>query len=98
MEECQRLSNILGQYEIASSQTINCQKTYPFFSKNIKLKVKGAIQKLLGAQIMTEYETYLGLPMASGKLKGNTFKDLQEKISECWGGKRNLSQKQGMKT
>lgn len=31
---------------------------------------------------MTEYERHLGLPMASGKSKVNTFKDLQEKISK----------------
>ena len=44
VEECQRLLNILGQYEIVSGQTINHQKTYPFFSKNIKPEVRGTIQ------------------------------------------------------
>ena len=59
-----------------SCQTINCQKTFPFFSKSIKPEVQGTIQQLLGARIMTEHERYLGLPMASGKSKVNTFKDL----------------------
>lgn len=49
VEECQRLVNILAQYETTSGQTINRQKTYPFFSKNIKPGVKGTIQQLLGA-------------------------------------------------
>ena len=78
VEECQRLLNILGQYETVSGKTINRQKTYPFFSKNIKLEVRGTIQQLLGARIMTEYERYLGLPTASGKSKVNTFKDLHQ--------------------
>ena len=78
VEECQRLLNILGQYETVSGQTIIRQKTYPFFSKNIKLEVRGTIQQLLGAWIMTEYERYLGLLTASGKSKVNTFKDLHQ--------------------
>ena len=31
---------------------------------------------------MSDYEKYLGLPMASGKSKVNTFKELQEKITK----------------
>ena len=36
---------------------------------------------MMGARIMDDCEKYLGLPMASGKSKVNTFKDLQEKIT-----------------
>ena len=35
------------------------------------------------ARIMTDSDRYLGLPMATGKSKVNTFKDLQEKITKC---------------
>ena len=31
---------------------------------------------------MTKCERYLGLPMATGKSKVNTFEDLQEKITK----------------
>ena len=34
------------------------------------------------ARIMTDSDRYLGLPMATGKSKVNTFKDLQEKITK----------------
>ena len=30
---------------------------------------------------MTSYEKYLGLPMVGGRSKVNTFKDLQERVS-----------------
>ena len=40
--------------------------------------MRGTIQQLLGAQIMTEYERYLGLPTVSGKSNVNTFKDLHQ--------------------
>ena len=35
---------------------------------------------------MTECERYLGLPMAMGKSKFNTFEDLQEKITKRFMG------------
>ena len=82
MEEGQRLLQLLEQYEATSSQAINQQKTTLFFSKNTKQEVKESLKQLFGARIMTEYERYLGLPMATGKSKVNTFKNLQEKITK----------------
>uniref|UniRef100_A0A7N2LZH4 Reverse transcriptase n=1 Tax=Quercus lobata TaxID=97700 RepID=A0A7N2LZH4_QUELO len=66
---CQRLMDILGQYEAASGQAINRQKTSLFFSRNTREEVKQNIQQMLGARIMTDCEKYLGLPMACGKSK-----------------------------
>ena len=40
------------------------------------------IQGMLGARVMSNCERYLGLPMATGKSKANTFKDHQERISK----------------
>ena len=37
---------------------------------------------MLWARIMTDCEKYLGLPMACGKSKVNTFKELQEWITK----------------
>ena len=81
MEEGQRLLQFLEQYEVASGQAINRQKTTLFFSKNTKQEVE-SLKQLFGARIMTECERYLGLPMATGKSKVNTFKNLQEKITK----------------
>ena len=81
MEKCQRLLAILKQYEVASGQAVNRQKTTLFFSRNTRTNVKQNIQNMMGARIMDDCEKYLGLPMASGKSKVNTFKDLQEKIT-----------------
>ena len=81
MEECQWLLAILEQYEAASGQAINRQKTFLFFSRNTRTDVKQNIRNMMGDRIMEDCEKYLGLPMASGKSKVNTFKDLQEKIT-----------------
>ena len=74
--------HLLGNYEAASGQAINGQKTSIFFSKNTRIEVKANIQGLLGAQVMEDCETYLRLPMVVGKSKVNTFKALQEKINK----------------
>ena len=66
---------MLEQYEAESGQAINQQKT-------TKQEVKESLKQLFGARVMTECERYLGLPMATGKSKVNTFKDLQEKITK----------------
>ena len=68
--------HILGQYEEASSQAINRQKTSLFFSKNIGSQIKREIQHLLGDRIKIDCEKYLGLPTVGGKSKVNTLQDL----------------------
>ncbi|KAM3750679.1 hypothetical protein ACB098_04G053400 [Castanea mollissima] len=75
-EECQNLMHILAMYERASGQAINRQKTTLFFSPNTKQPVKLSIRKILGAQIMTSCEKYLGLPMVGGKFKVSTFREV----------------------
>lgn len=35
---------------------------------------------MLGAQVMTDYEKYLGFPVVGGKAKVSTFKELQEQV------------------
>ena len=53
--ECQHLLELLSQYEQASGQAINRQKTTLFFSRNTKMEVKVAIQGMMGARIMENF-------------------------------------------
>ena len=69
-------------YEGASGQAINRQKTTLSFSPNTNHGVKQAIQNMLGAQIMTNCEKYLGLPMVGGKSKVGTFREIQEWVTK----------------
>ena len=79
--ECQNLLSILAQYEVASGQAINWQKTALFLSQNTSLEVKEEIRSLLGAQVMNDCKKYLGLPMVGGKSKVGIFKEIQERIA-----------------
>ena len=62
-EECQNLMHILAIYERASGQAINRQKSTLFFNPNTKLPLQLSIGNMLGVQVMTSCEKYLGLPM-----------------------------------
>ena len=73
---------LLTQYEAASGQAINRQKTTLFFSRNTSCEVQDDIQAMFGAQILTNYEKYLGLPMVGGRSKVRNFKELQERVSK----------------
>ena len=96
--ECQNLMRILAMYEKASSQAINRQKTTLFFSPNTKQPVQLSIQNVLGAQVMTSCEKYLGLPMVGGKSKVSTFRELQERVTKKvmrWKEKKYFQRREG---
>ena len=60
--------------------------------------MRTTIQGILGAQVITDCEKYLGLPMVIGLSKVKSFKELKEKLqSESWGGRRSLSLKRNGK-
>ena len=80
--ECKNLLDILALYEGASGQAISRQKTTLFFSPNTNQGVKLAIQNMLGEQIMTNCERYLGLPMVGGKSKVSTFREIQKQVTK----------------
>ena len=64
---------------------------------NLLQQYKEALgQRSLGARIMSNCEKYLGLPMVRGKLKMNTFRDLQEMINKASNGMEGKIYLQGM--
>ena len=94
--ECQRLLDIMGQYEEAFGQAINRQNTSLFFSKNTNEEVKREIQQLLRERVMNNCEKYLKLPMACGKSKVDSFKETHDRINKrVMGWKEKLISKAG---
>ena len=65
--KCTHLLNILGSYEQGSGQAINRQKTALSFSPNTEQVVREDIQRMLNAQVVSEFEKYWGLPMVRGQ-------------------------------
>ena len=44
--------------------------------------MRATIQGMLGAQVMTDCEKYLGLPMVTGLSKVKSFKEFKAKITK----------------
>ena len=70
---CDKIQLILGQYERASGQQVNRDKTPIFFSKSIPTPTKNAIKDLLNVSIIRQYEKYLGLPSLIGRNQAKSF-------------------------
>lgn len=70
------------QYEFASKQAINRQKTSLFFSRNARQETSESIKNMLGARIIMDCEKYLGLSTVGGRAKTTTFREIQERISK----------------
>jgi hypothetical protein len=76
------IQEILGIYEQASGQKLNREKTSIYFSKNTHNDVKAHILSIVGVQVTTSFEKYLGLPALIGRSKVEAFSDLKGTI---WG-------------
>ena len=72
----------LGSLWASMGQAINRQKTTLFFSPNTRPNLREEIYPIFGAQIIFDFEKYLGLLMVGSKNKVNTFKELHEWIAK----------------
>ena len=77
---CQTVMNILTMYEEASGQKINRGKTQLFFSTNTQEDIKNRVKDLVGVEVVTQYEKYLGMPSFVGRAKKETFSYIRERV------------------
>ena len=80
LEECHKIQELLGYYEVASSQMINKEKTILFFSKNTKESSQVAIQVASQVLAIHDYDRYLGLPSFVGRNRTACFTKIKERI------------------
>ena len=66
IKEWIKIQNLLTQYEAASSQKINREKTSIFFSKNTKAGTCDHLLAVSGVSASSCYEKYLGFPALVG--------------------------------
>ncbi|XP_030941689.1 uncharacterized protein LOC115966629 [Quercus lobata] len=78
--DCQTVMNILTMYEEASGLKINREKTQLFFSTNTQENIKNRVKDLVGVEVVTQYEKYLGMPSFVGRAKKETFKYIRESV------------------
>ena len=95
-DDVAQIQAILNEYEQASGQEINRQKTTIFFSKSTPQRDKEIIQDMLGVHAIKQYERYLGLPSFLGRAKYSTFAQIKERVwSKLKGWKEKLMSQAG---
>ena len=90
MSECQKVWDILHDYEVASGQKINKDKNSLFFSKNTGTSTQAEIKNLFGAQVIKQHERCLGLPSLIGRRKKKDFNRIKDQLGQKiagWKGK-----------
>ncbi|KAK9984684.1 hypothetical protein SO802_034209 [Lithocarpus litseifolius] len=87
MNECTRVWEILQDYEAASGQKMNREKTSLFFSKNTTPNTQDAIKNLFGTQIIKQYLGPRSLIDKNKKKAFNKIKDQVGKKITGWKGK-----------
>ncbi|XP_073363325.1 uncharacterized protein [Aegilops tauschii subsp. strangulata] len=72
------LCSILQEYEVASGQKVNLQKSAIFFGKGTSDDSKEELKQVLDMSAEALSERYLGLPTVVGRSKDGTFKYVKE--------------------
>ena len=80
IQECNHIQDILSEYEVASSQKLNKDKTTLFFNKVTSQNTQESIINLLGVPEIKQYEKYLGLPSFVGRGKKASFAFIKERV------------------
>ena len=80
INEVETISKILQTYANASVQCINLEKSLVYFSSNTSADQKQDIQRILGVQKVSRFDSYLGLPTLIGRTKYHTFSYLKDRI------------------
>lgn len=77
---CIVLKEILMNYEVASGQKVNFEKSSVCFSRNVPLSKQLAMAALINVTWVKKHEMYLGLPMDISYSKVDAFSFLKEKV------------------
>ena len=85
-QECQKLTEILELYKVASGQKINANKSSIFFSHNAPSGLKNEVLEILGPMQDQRHSKYLGLPSIIGKSKKEIFAKVKEKVGKKLSG------------
>ncbi|XP_057779546.1 uncharacterized protein LOC130998129 [Salvia miltiorrhiza] len=79
-QECEVLKRVLRDYEEASGQAINLQKSGIFFSSNVSEVLRADISSIMGVSLPLNTGRYLGLPSLVGRKKREIFSYLRERL------------------
>ncbi|CAH9135001.1 unnamed protein product, partial [Cuscuta epithymum] len=89
-DECSIVKTVLEDYEVASGQVINYNKSTISFSANISSDRREGYREMFSVQPMETGAKYLGLPSLVGRSKREVLAFIKERIVKrisCWNHK-----------
>ncbi|GAU30599.1 hypothetical protein TSUD_392900 [Trifolium subterraneum] len=78
--ETNQIKSIITQYQNASGQLVNYNKSELIYSKKVPQAMKLTIQQILPMKVVDHYSKYLGQPTFIGKSKKQVFNFIQDKV------------------
>ena len=79
-QECTIVVDMLNQYESASDQKINYEKSEVSFSRGVSIERKAELTRILNMRQVDKHDRYLGIPSISGRSKKQIFDSLLDRI------------------
>lgn len=75
-----KIKNILYQFELASGQVVNFQKSGIFYSNNSSASLRSYLNSVMGVYNNIDHGRYLGLPSLVDSSKRKIFEFLRNKL------------------
>ncbi|GAA0163976.1 hypothetical protein LIER_19719 [Lithospermum erythrorhizon] len=79
-DESRAIKQVLMQYELASGQRVNFNKSSICFSPNINAAVREEIMQILEVEEVASHGKYLGLPTVVGRSKIEVFASITDRV------------------
>jgi hypothetical protein len=86
VESLNTLNRVLTEYEAASGQKVNLQKSSVFFGEGYDQAKKTELKRVIGVTEEALSKRYLGLPTAVGRSKNGCFQYVTERSHSKAGG------------
>ncbi|XP_058723191.1 uncharacterized protein LOC131594996 [Vicia villosa] len=80
--EARKLLDILHQYQTASGQIVNFEKSEASFSSNVSNADKANIQNIMRVNTVQRHTKYLGIPLIFGRSKKDIFKLVVDRVQK----------------
>jgi hypothetical protein len=79
-EEITHLNKIITDYQEASGQLVNVNKSEMMFSRHVRNEIRETIHQILPMQRVDHFSKYLGMPTHIGRSKNQVFQFIQDKV------------------
>ncbi|KAK3189285.1 hypothetical protein Dsin_028846 [Dipteronia sinensis] len=79
-KDCKSIKRILGDYALASGQVVNFRKSALCINKSVPMRVGVRLAHIVGVNLVSCHDMYLGFPGFAGRNKRQLFDSLKDRV------------------